>query len=590
MPLKKEQSILVIFGQEIPHKGKNWWNRFDEVVAPNSLKENIEKRGLFFIGLEELVEPGSVKEAYELVNNLSKLTLADGTPLPKLIKYQNYELWWIHYDDLMQKFCLLYLQYRNLLKYLKHFSKIYLYQSHSGSLFKYFLSAHGCQCFDIKKSILRRLLPIPPGILIQILLSFLFLLWLKITRPKVMVWTSDRFDPPYYCDFRMKHIYEELRKRKIPFVEFIRSQESLPVLLKHALKRKRPVVYSAAIITFLHFLSHWLPKRNNCEIVNLNSYPEIDPEKKFWFSVATHYLKNNRGTIYSIQVMRFILKWIGVRTAFVPLASSRTFHEVLACKIENIKTVGIQHGIPKYYLASDFMPNFDGEKLLSVDKYGVWSEWWKEYYISHSRAYQPEQLYVSGHMRPLERKIMSEAFLQAKEEPIKVLFVSEQLAVPSEVMPYLLELLKTDGISIYLKFRSYRDGFEDWIKTNHPEILNRVEILYGDMHQAISKCEVVVGCHSTGVLEALLQLKPPIFFRTQKWGDYLELKDFGSQNKYFAENPEELVRLVKENVIASKEDLKRLRERFFGDPYQNGSKWVVDQLEENLCQRTKEKY
>ena len=39
---------------------------------------------------------------------------------------------------------------------------------------------------------------------------------------------------------------------------------------------------------------------------------------------------------------------------------------------------------------------------------------------------------------------------------------------------------------------------------------------------------------------------------------------------------------IKNAWTVSKEDLKKLQEKYFGDPYKNGSKWVVDQLEDAL--------
>jgi hypothetical protein len=303
--------------------------------------------------------------------------------------------------------------------------------------------------------------------------------------------------------------------------------------------------------------------------------------------VSTHYLRDIKGTILAIRAIKFILKFIGIKAAIINDTTSRNSHEVLACKLLDIKTVGIQHSVTsKHVHVCDFVSGFGGENHLSVDKFGLWSEWWKEYYIKNSEAYKQEQLYVSGPMRPLlgkEGSAVNVARSKGKGA-IKVLFVSEQLATPSEVVPYLLALINEKDISVYIKFRSYRDSFERWLKENQPSILNKVGIIKGNMHEAVSEFDVTVGSYSTGALEALLQLKPPIFFNTNKWGDYYELRSFDSEYNFFAENSKELIDYIKKSREIPREILEELQNRYFGDPYKNGSKWVVEEAEKILQQ------
>ena len=98
----------------------------------------------------------------------------------------------------------------------------------------------------------------------------------------------------------------------------------------------------------------------------------------------------------------------------------------------------------------------------------------------------------------------------------------------------------------------------------------------------ISGCDIAVGSYSTGALEALLQHKPAMLFYTKKWGDCLDLRAFDSPYTFFAENPHELVLGIRENISISIDVIKKLQERFFGDPHKNGSKWLVDRLEEAI--------
>lgn len=558
MENKKPKSILVVFGKELPKKGKKWFKRFDKIITKDEL--------------EKLIGTGSVQKAYELVNDLSRLATSSGSRLSKSVNWHGYELWWLHYDSLYDNFCLPYTQYGSLLSLLKDFKNVYLFQPPHANLFRYFLKAHGCQCFILSDSRLRKLLPIPLGVVIQLILSVVFLPWLMVRRPKLMVFTSDKFDSSNDYDFRYKFIYEELRKRRIPFVEFIRSLEPWSVILQHAWRRKRPVIYSAAIIYFIYSLA------------GLFAGKKISAEG-FWPRVANHYIRNVRGTIFSICLLKFILKLIGIKSAIITTGCDRTFHELLACKSAEIKTIGIQHGAQmQNHNIYDFMPEFDGPKKLSLDQYGLWSEWWRKYFIDNSRAFYPEQLFVAGPMRPLmgERQITVRGTRQDQER-LRVLYISEGLAVPAEVLPYILTILEIQDFELHFKFRPYRDMFELWLKEQQPEIYKKIseraKILRGTMEEAMAQCDVAVGSHSNAVLEALLQLKPFVFFRTQKWGDYFEIKSFDDQDYFFAENPQELIEKIRGSVNVPKEDLRELQERFYGDPYQNGSQWVVDQAE-----------
>ena len=102
------------------------------------------------------------------------------------------------------------------------------------------------------------------------------------------------------------------------------------------------------------------------------------------------------------------------------------------------------------------------------------------------------------------------------------------------------------------------------------------------MQDATRDVDVVVGCHSTAVLESLFQLKVPIFLRTQKWGDYYDMAESDETRILLVENPEELVNRIKNVKTISQELLIKLREQYLGDPHKNGSVWVIDQLEKLL--------
>lgn len=586
-----KKKVLVIFKKTFSEKEKKILKisaGYKIVIAPAELKSEIESLGLAYTSLEDFVEAGNICSANELVVELSEQKFSNGTRVSKSFIYKGYELWWINYDTLFFLYCLPYTQYKKLLSHLLSYQDIHFYNPPFPRLFECFMSAHGKRFKFFKELSFKSPSFLPVGVFFQILLTLLFLPVLIIRRLPVMVYISDEFHKSTDYHFRMGFIYDELRKRKIPFVEFIRSIEPWQIVLRHAFRRKRPVLYTDAVSFLARFISYLTGGRLRARrMFKIHSSDvENNLEKQFKLNLATQYLFCVYDDVWAIRIMRIFLSVIGTKSALIVAAMGRNFQTVLACKLNKIPIIGILHGVSsQHYNVYDFMPSYDGDKVLSVDKYGVWSEWWKEYYIEHSRVYHKDQLYVSGPMRPLIKGEETEYSPNTSSGKIKVLLVSEQLAVPEEVLPYLKVLIEDESILLHIVFRPYLDGFGIWLEKHHPEILEKIgenQIFRNGIKEAIPKCDVVIGSHSTAVLESLLVLKPMVFFYTKKWGDYFDLKNYDTNHTIFAENPTELIKNLKMTKSVSTEKLKDLQKRFFGDPYQNGSKWAVDEVEKSI--------
>lgn len=567
-------TALVLFVPTLPDKPPAWWRQFDTLVAPAELASEAARRGLAFEAVEGFIDTQSIEEAAAFLGRLARAMLPDGTRVSKAVVYKGYELWWIHYDELFYRQCLPYTQYRRLLVRLAEFSSVSLHKPPATALFHAYLHAHGCRCAVLGA---RRAIP-PIGIWLQAALSLLSWPFLLLTRPGILLYTGDYFDPPRDHSFRMRPLYGELRARKLIFVEFIRSLESSLTVLQHAMKRRRPVIYSHALKVIVSWAASLFGERT----FDTQAW---DHDTSFLLALSTMHVRNARGSIWSIRVLSGLIRSIGIRAALIPAASSRTYHEVLACKIASMPTIGILHGAAsRLYNVYDFMPEYDGSKHLPLDRYGLWSEGWREYYLKYGAIYAAEHLHVSGPMRPLARAPISEPAKRPTGAPIRALLVPGELSDPEEIMPYLRRLMDAPGISLYLTFRPYRDAFETWIREREPKLLERLgaeKILLGNIHDVIAQCDVAVGCYSTGALEALLQLKPIVFFETRKWGDYFDLRSY-ADGAFFAKDPAELVERVRACEHISRENVKELQEHFFGDPHRNGSAWVVDQLESVL--------
>ncbi|HLP44241.1 MAG TPA: hypothetical protein VK145_03120 [Candidatus Nanoarchaeia archaeon] len=528
---------------------------------------------------KDFILPGSIYEATALVESLPQLKLPSGSTLSKSVMYKGFELWWIHYNDLFYYFGLPFAQYKKLLSHLTQFEFVELHNPPYKPLFVSFLAAHNVVTKVTTVTTSEKVLPF--GILIQILITLISIPILIVARPKILVFAGDKFESGKDFDFRMRFVYTELRKRNLHFAEFIRSLSSWKTVVSHALTRMRPVVYSEAV-AYISGILGWFTKKDNFQDFETVS----DPETRFKLLVGTSYLCSVSTDIWAIKISSLIIKLIGFKVAYFSAALDRNYPAVIGAKLNGVKTVGILHGVAsRYYNGYDFLPGFDGVKRLSLDKYGVWSDWWKQYYLKHGAAYTSDQLVVSGPIRPLEKEEgVTELHAIEKTGPIKVLFVSEQLAVPEEVIPYLEKLLQQNNIEILFTFRQFGDGFKNWVEKNRPEILSnpKVKIATSGLVRAIEESEVAVGSHSTAVLEMLLKEKMPLFFNSKKWGDYYSLKEYDRNQTFFAENPDELITKIMAVRTVPKETLLDLQKRYFGNPYQNGSAWLVDELEKGI--------
>jgi hypothetical protein len=582
------KTALVIFKKSLTESDKRMLHSVSltsVVISPREIESEVRGLGLQWLSLENFIEPGSIYEASAFAEELSRLTFSGGQRISKSFLYEGYELWWMYYNKLYLYICLPYTQYKKLLLYLKDYEDVYFYKPPYKNLFSCYLEAYGLSVKFINEPGLKSSDFLSPGIFVQIGITLISLPFLILKQHRIMLFTSDLLEKTRDHDFRLKFVFEELRKRDAAFVEFVRSIEPWKIIIKNIFIRKRPIIYSEAVNFVGRLISiivgdHFRFKKtiNRC-LLNEN----MNSDERFKFSVATQSLFTVYDDVWSIRIMKRILHMTGIKTAFIPAVIDRNFQTVIGCKLNNIPIIGILHGVAsRDYNVYDFTPAYDGEKSISVDKYGVWSEWWKEYYTQHSHTYRKEQLYISGPMRPLIKSgAVSTVKRDVYSDTVRVLFVSEQLAVPEEVLPYLNALLESDGVSLHIAFRPYADGFESWLKQYCPEILEKIgenNIFRNGIKEAIAECDVIVGSHSTAVLESLLESKPFVFFSSKKWGDYFDLKEYHQQFIFYTEDTETFVKSVKASRDIPARVIKDLQERFFGDPYQNGSRWAVDQL------------
>ena len=82
-----------------------------------------------------------------------------------------------------------------------------------------------------------------------------------------------------------------------------------------------------------------------------------------------------------------------------------------------------------------------------------------------------------------------------------------------------------NNFEFVIKKRPYtQDVFYNNLVSQYPEYRN-VKTVGGDVYEAISSFDLVVGSHSTAVIDSVRLHKPFLLLNTIKWGNYFNVND-----------------------------------------------------------------
>jgi hypothetical protein len=274
----------------------------------------------------------------------------------------------------------------------------------------------------------------------------------------------------------------------------------------------------------------------------------------------------------TIPLFRLIYKFIGVRELMAWEYSERQAGLIHAARRAGLPVIGFMHGAGmESYMAHEFMSAYTGSRPLGPDYFGVWSGWWKAYFETRSRLYGSVE--ISGNLRKSARPSAP----AAAGPPRKILWISEPLAEVEDIEPYLRVVAARYDLGIK-KRPSTADSFYNRLVKAYPEMRD-VPFLDGNIFEAIAQFDLVIGSHSTAVIDAAVVGKPFILVDTRKWGDYFELRDDPDGRLFFAETPEDLPSVIARWESADvRGALGRIRERFYGDAGSDGCAWMVEKI------------
>jgi len=521
--------------------------------------------------LEDYLGFGSVQKAAEI--NREIFLDPWNKRYIKNLTYGGYEIAWSVYPVLYHSFSLPYTEIEQLLELIRPYGKVVL---HNLPPRYAYVIRHACFGKEVRiidrKSILKKIHQKvhPKNFLMNfcaLALGLMAVVVYTFSRRKIAIWTSDMIAGGTDSDFRVAEVYRQLRKRNVKFFEFVRLHD-ISSIFKNIFMRKRLVIYYEPVIYILSFIT---PSRNTA------------PESAY-NSTLLSFDHSLRTLEKSLPIFQRIYKVLGTKSICIWNFSQRKAPLAISAKCSGIKTVGIKHGAgTKDYDITEFMPAYWSEKKLGPDVFGVWSPWWEAYFKKYSKIIAEDSIKYVGLLRPYpDSQDLQQQYSPKKNHTnskIKILILSEPLTNPAETAPYLAAIAKDSRFSLAIKTRPMiKDPFYEGLIKLMPESKSWPKYT-GNIFEDAKEADVLVGAHTTALLEASLMGKISIFLKTEKWGDYFNLSDLVSGLNILVNNPDKLaeniiLRIQKEPEFKT---IEKIKYRYFGEN-KNGAEWVAKQL------------
>jgi len=389
-------------------------------------------------------------------------------------------------------------------------------------------------------------------LLIVISILSIIIFKLRFHNQTLALWSGDYYNKKTKSDWRLGDLINELNSKRIPYIEFIRNNNlGLVSTLKLNLERKRPVVYYMSFINLYNFF-YKNDYKPNLKLNNAN-------HKK-----VLNYFINYCVLPGHIKILEKLLKILNINNFICWEFSSRQAPLIFAAKSLNIQTIGIMHGASYLnYSVHNFISPFSGEKYIGPDVFGVWSSYWKNLYDDNSKIYG--SIEVSGKLS----KIRKSNNFNSERKIKKILIIHESLPNYYELANIFNFLV--DNFEVALKIRGQKENFTF---PGPLQFLSNNVILEDDLiSNVIIKYDLVIGTHSTAVLESVLFGIPFLFLNTKYLGNFFDVLE-----SEFVKNQTEL--LIKIETI-DYSNIDFYKTRFFGNISDDGTKWLINKIINN---------
>lgn len=364
-------------------------------------------------------------------------------------------------------------------------------------------------------------------------------------KPAVVVWTGDYYTRENAGDFRLGNFYKDCKKENLFVIDFINKSESIFKRFSNFYFRKRTVIYYNAIQFYIY------------SIILLFRKTKIKP-----FETQLDFFR------IDCTISRLYLKMVNAKVLIAWEFSKRQCGLIGAAKSLNIPVVGTMHGAGmRTYMVHEFIKQPKGEIKVGPDIMGVWSDFWLDYYLKNSNCYS--KLEVCCYQRApsiVKRK-------KPRGSTFKILWISEPLAILEELYPYFKIINENFDLSIKIR-PNIVCSFYNSLTSLYPQATD-LHTETGSMEESVIDYDLVVGSHSTAVIESSLYNIPFLLVETNKWGNYFDLNK-EERSVFFVEDCavlNERIKYIQSNDVSIK--LNEVKCKFFGSNNISRQNWLT---------------
>lgn len=347
--------------------------------------------------------------------------------------------------------------------------------------------------------------------------SFLKFALSLLINPKVIIYGIDKYTPTYGSDPRMDDLYNFLSSKKVKYLEFLHSVSGA-LARSNLRKRKRGAIYVEAFDFIYNFLSLIFfvdkSKISFIERVDLSVFTD-DLERKFAKQLILKYAKLRSVSIFKIRWYERIFKIISPKLIILIDDGRYHYYELLlAAKLSGVESIAIQHGqFNKYFLVGWLdVPSFVG-KYVSPDRYYLWSDYWKQELIAMGTFIPKNNLIVAGYPEKALPKPISKTKENA-DENLYVVLPYETSAPRNEIIYYVREIMRCDGVKLIFKLRPGGDKLSQIKEYSFTDEEIKNILIVEKIDDYFGKNLLAVGCYSTFLYEMVLREVPTAILDT----------------------------------------------------------------------------
>ena len=462
--------------------------------------------------IEVFPKRNNLSLALEYLKQINHLKTRDDTPIYDLCLYEGYSLWAFQQQYLYESHLKIWAKYADLLEWLHahDWPQLALCSKVSVEL-QNLLQRCGVTPSDENRHD-RSTRKIKRGEFLRRILLQLWLWQAEIIKAKVLVYTPDIVsDRRFRCDFRFTKAYAWLNERQIPFVEIFHIGSGRSV--KNALKRCRIPLY----------LELW-QQPTSILVTDDICYDQIESHlRPLAKKVISAYINICGISALRVDKLRKIIRRTNIRV-LLGMDDFRANNELLlACKLEGVRTILIQHGLITRFHTGWMNYHISANRLSKPDHYLVHAHFWKETLINFESRLQDVTTIVSGWDENITvEKRAGELSQPKKSGEISVLFLYETSWYPDEVRNFAQKMLSDSRIRVLFKIRPDLP-VEEQVYSYFGAVLRPHQVLQtlGDVAEEV---DVIIGSHSS-LLYKLLIWKKSIFrlVTSYEFGEQLSL-------------------------------------------------------------------